>query len=51
MSNMTDITTVKLDPPTRDRLRAAKIGGETYDDTVNRLLDAYQAENVAEVAA
>jgi hypothetical protein len=32
-------TTVTLASDTRDRLRAAKQGGETYDDVVNRLLE------------
>lgn len=42
---MTGDTTVKLNPATRDRLRAAKVGGETYDDVVNRLLDSvYEQE-------
>lgn len=29
---------VPLQPETRDKLRAAKVGGESYDDLVNRLL-------------
>lgn len=37
--------------PTPDRLRAAKVGGESYDDVVNRLLDAYEAENGPEATA
>lgn len=32
-------TTVRLRSGTRDRLRAAKRGGESYDDVVTRLLD------------
>lgn len=30
---------IKIDPQTRDRLRAAKVGGESYDDVIGRLLD------------
>ena len=30
---------IYVEPDTRDRLRAAKQGGETYDETINRLLD------------
>lgn len=30
---------IELHTATRDRLRAAKVGGETYDDVINRLLD------------
>lgn len=30
---------IKVEPNTRDRLRAAKVGGETYDDVINRLLE------------
>lgn len=40
-----------IQPETRDRLRAAKTGAESFDDVINRLLDAYQAENAPEVAA
>lgn len=36
---MTERTTIKVDPKTRDRLRAAKQGGESYDETINRLLE------------
>jgi hypothetical protein len=34
-------------PDTRDDLRAEKIGGETYDDVVNRLLREYNSDNAA----
>lgn len=39
---MTEYATIKLKPGTRDRLRAAKTGGESYDECVNRLLDEIQ---------
>jgi len=32
-------TSIRLESDTRDRLRAAKEGGEKYDETLNRLLD------------
>ena len=41
---MSDRTTIPLDAPTRDDLRAAKVGGESYDDVIQRLL----AENGTE---
>ena len=44
LTAMVDRTTIPLDPPTRDDLRAAKVGGETYDDVIRRLL----AENGTE---
>jgi predicted CopG family antitoxin len=31
--------TIKLSHETRDRLRAEKVGGETYDDVIQRLLE------------
>lgn len=34
-----DRRTIPIDKETRDRLRGAKQDGETYDDTVNRILD------------
>jgi len=36
-------TSIRLDSDTRDRLRAAKEGGEKYDETLNRLLDEVEA--------
>jgi len=33
---------VSVHPDTRDRLRAAKQGGESYDDVANRLLDEFE---------
>jgi len=32
---------IYVDPETRDSLRAAKIGGESYDEVVTRLLEHY----------
>jgi len=31
-------TSITLTEATRDDLRAAKVGGETYDETIQRLL-------------
>lgn len=31
--------TIKLSKDTRDKLRAEKVGGETYDDVITRLLE------------
>jgi predicted CopG family antitoxin len=31
-------TTIPIDPDTRDRLRAEKVGNETYSDVIRRLL-------------
>jgi hypothetical protein len=39
---MTD-TSIRLDSDTRDRLRAAKEGGEKYDETITRLLNQADA--------
>jgi len=36
-------TSIRLESDTRDRLRAAKEGGEKYDETLNRLLDQADA--------
>lgn len=41
-------TSIRLDSDTRDRLRAAKEGGENYAETVNRLLDQSDALDGAE---
>lgn len=41
-------TRIPVYPETRDRIRAAKVGGESYDDVVNRLLN--QAGSDKEVA-
>lgn len=35
---MTDTTTIKLSLETKDALEDAQIDGETFDDTVSRLL-------------
>jgi predicted CopG family antitoxin len=36
---MAQVANIRVDPDTRDRLRAAKQGGESYDETINRLLE------------
>lgn len=38
---MPDLTTIPLSKATRDRLRALGRKGETYDELLNRLMDAY----------
>jgi len=35
-------TSIRLKSETRDRLRAEKIGDETYDDVINRVLDSHE---------
>lgn len=39
---MADRTTIPIDTDTRDRLRGAKRGGETYAQAINRVLDAVE---------
>lgn len=39
---MTD-TRIPIESDTRDRLRAEKTGGESYTDTINRVLDTLEA--------
>lgn len=39
-----DKTTIQIDSDTRDRLRAAKVGNETYDDVLDRLLSRPSAD-------
>jgi len=38
---MKDITTVKLQKKTRDRLALVGNKTETYDDIINKLIDSY----------
>ena len=35
---MTERTRLPISPDVRDQLRARKVGGETYDDVILRLL-------------
>lgn len=35
---------IRLKHATRDRLRSMKRGGESYDDVINRLADAYDGD-------
>lgn len=44
---MTD-TSIRLQSDTRDRIRAEKKGGETYDETLNRVLDRLEEIEQAE---
>lgn len=43
---MPDLTTIPLSKATRDRLRALGRKGETYDELLNRLMDAYGQRTV-----
>lgn len=43
---MPDLTTIPLTKATRDRLRALGRKGETYDELLNRLMDAYGQRTV-----
>jgi len=45
------IANIRVKPATRDRLRAAKIGGETYDETINRLLNVMDDSNYTDNTA
>ena len=36
-------TSIRLTSDTRDRLRAEKNGGESYDETITRLLDEVES--------
>jgi len=47
-----EITTIKVRPETRERLKALGVKGETYDALLNRLLDDVVPRTVrmAEVA-
>ncbi len=40
MDKIREGATIKMHPETRDRLKAAGKKGETYDELINRLLDA-----------
>lgn len=40
MTSSTKRTRLPISPDIRDQLRAEKIGGETYDDVILRLLEA-----------
>lgn len=43
---MPEITTIPLTKATRDRLRVMGRKGETYDELLNRLMDAYGSRTV-----
>lgn len=43
---MGDLTTIPLTKPTRDRLRALGRKGESYDQLLRRLMDAYEEKLV-----
>ena len=39
--NNSNMTTIHLDKPTRDRLKGIGMKGESYADLINKLLDHY----------
>ena len=41
MTKIRDGVTIKVLPETRDRLKALKRGGESYDSVLSKLMDAY----------
>lgn len=41
-----EITTIKVRPETRERLKSLGVKGETYDALLNRLLDEAEARTV-----
>ena len=40
------VTTIKVRPETRDRLKAVGTKGETYDALLNRLLDEVETQTI-----
>ena len=48
MSKIREGATIKIRPSTRDRLKAAKRGGESYDETINRLLNVLKVDEEKE---
>ncbi len=44
MAKIRDGATLKIHPETRDRLKDAGKKGETYDQIINRLLDAREED-------
>lgn len=46
-----DITTIPLTKTTRDRLKALGRKGETYDELLNRIMDAYEPDAEASADA
>jgi predicted CopG family antitoxin len=41
---MAEKTTILLEKPVRDRLRAEKVGNETYNEVIERLLEEEKHE-------
>jgi len=39
-----NITSIKVEKTTRDRLRLQKTGGETYDELINKMVEQYDTE-------
>jgi predicted CopG family antitoxin len=37
-------TTIPIDEDTRDKLRAQKVGSETYSEVIERLIQSQEAE-------
>jgi len=44
MGSSNERSNIKIDPSTRDRLRALKRGGMTYDSLLNEMADQYDPE-------
>ena len=45
---MTERTTLSVDSEVRDRIRAKKIGGETYSDVLERLMEQYNPDQATD---
>ncbi|WP_175607270.1 MULTISPECIES: DUF7557 family protein [Natrinema] len=44
MASTGNYADIKVDPETRDRVRALKRGGESYDELLNKMADQYDPE-------
>jgi len=42
-----DLTSIKIGKATRDRLKTHKMGGETYGQLINKMIDQYDPQGVA----
>lgn len=48
MASTSQRANIKVYDPTRDRLRALKRGGESYDDLLNKMADQYDPDAARE---
>lgn len=48
MGWMSERANIKIRPETRDRVRALKRGGESYDDLLRKMAEQYDPDAVAE---